>query len=200
MITSYTTIIASTEYLLKEKASRFIGLAFPVRDEDQCKTILQNLKKKYFDATHICFAYVLNPDKSLWRINDDGEPSGTAGKPILGQINSNELTNVLIAVVRYYGGTKLGTGGLIQAYRDAAAGAIQLSTIRNELIYKSVELVCSYENLSAILRAIKMNNGEMISNEQKEKNRLLIKIPIDLMERFTNDVTRLSDEIKPIEK
>ena len=121
---TYKTIVAPAEGIYTEKRSKFIAMAFPVRTVDEIKVHLEACQKKYYDARHVCYAYMLGHERKDFRANDNGEPSGTAGKPILGQINSNELTDILIVVVRYFGGIKLGTSGLIQAYKAAAAEAI----------------------------------------------------------------------------
>lgn len=120
----YKTIAAPAEGLYKEKGSKFISLAYPVQSEGQIKEIVAELKDKFYDARHHCYAWMLGADKKNFRANDDGEPSSTAGRPILGQIQSNDLTNILIVVIRYFGGTKLGVSGLINAYREAAADAL----------------------------------------------------------------------------
>ena len=121
---TYKTISAPSEGIYTEKRSKFIAIALPVRTVDEVKSHLEVYQKKYYDARHVCYAYMLGPERKDFRANDNGEPSGTAGKPILGQINSNELTDILIIVVRYFGGIKLGTSGLIVAYKAAAAEAI----------------------------------------------------------------------------
>ena len=118
---TYKTISSQTEGIYTEKRSKFIAIAIPVRSLEEIKEYLDKYQKQYYDARHVCYAYMLGPERSDFRANDNGEPSGTAGKPILGQINSNELTDILIIVVRYFGGIKLGTSGLIQAYKAAAA-------------------------------------------------------------------------------
>ena len=120
----YKTIKEPGEGYINEKKSKFLSFIFPISSVEDTKEILEEFKKKYYDARHVCWAYMLGHEREEYRINDDGEPSGTAGKPILGQINSSELTNVLLIVVRYFGGTLLGTGGLIRAYKEAAALAI----------------------------------------------------------------------------
>lgn len=122
---SFKTIKAPAETLLKEQGSRFLAFAFPVSSESDIKMQLTALRKKYFDATHHCYAWMLGADKSKFRANDDGEPNHTAGDPILGQIRAHNLTNVLVVVVRYFGGTKLGVGGLVQAYKAASAGVLE---------------------------------------------------------------------------
>jgi uncharacterized YigZ family protein len=135
-LNSYFTIKSTSEGIYKEKGSKFIAYAYPVRSIDEIKTILDGLKKEYYDARHICYAYSLEADGSAYRSNDDGEPSGTAGKPIHGVLLSNNITFALIVVVRYFGGVKLGTSGLIHAYREAAADVI----LNNEIIERTVDL------------------------------------------------------------
>jgi len=152
---TYKTIEGRSEGLFKDRGSRFISLAFPVRSQEEIKEKLEALRKEYHDARHHCYAYVLNPDRQLWRANDDGEPSGTAGKPILGQINSNELTNILIVVIRYFGGTLLGVSGLINAYRTAAAEAIANARVV-EMTVKSVYRVCfPYLSMNDVMKVLK---------------------------------------------
>ena len=124
MTDEYKTIKGTAEGYYTEKRSKFYAFAHHVENVDEIKDIISEYRKKYYDARHVCYAYMLGPERSEFRANDDGEPSSTAGKPILGQINSNELTDILIVVIRYYGGVNLGTSGLIVAYREAAADAI----------------------------------------------------------------------------
>lgn len=137
---TYKTIVAPSEGVYTEKRSKFIAMAFPVRTVDEIKVHLEACQKKYYDARHVCYAYMLGHERKDFRANDNGEPSGTAGKPILGQINSNELTDILIVVVRYFGGIKLGTSGLIQAYKAAAAEAIAAA----EFVERTVDDVVSF--------------------------------------------------------
>lgn len=152
---SYKTITRVSEGLYKEKGSKFISLAYPVESVEEIAEIVANLKKEYYDARHHCYAWKLGADGSKTRTVDDGEPSSTAGRPILGQITSSEITNVLIVVIRYFGGTKLGVSGLIKAYKDAAADAIT----NNEIVEKAVEIEVNvtfgYEQMNAVMKAIK---------------------------------------------
>jgi len=136
----YRTIANVSKAIFTEKRSKFIAYAIPVQSTEEVKIEVDKLRKEYYDARHVCWAYMLGADRKEFRANDDGEPSGTAGKPILGQINSNELTNILVAVVRYFGGIKLGTSGLIVSYREAAAAAIATA----EIIEKTVDLQISF--------------------------------------------------------
>ena len=126
---TYKTITADARGLYKDRGSRFIAIAMPVTSQEEIRMKLEALRKEYHDARHHCYAWVLAPDRLTWRVNDDGEPSGTAGRPILGQINSRELTNILVVVIRYFGGTLLGVSGLINAYRSAASDALANANI-----------------------------------------------------------------------
>lgn len=161
---TYLTIKKASEGLYKEKASKFIALAFPANSEDEVKEVLVNLRKVYYDARHHCFAYALGFKGELWRANDDGEPSGTAGKPIYGQILARSLTNTLVVVVRYFGGTKLGTSGLINAYRTAAAGALDKAEIIEKTINNLYRVNFSYVAMNGIMKVIKEMNVQ-ISNQ-----------------------------------
>lgn len=158
---TYRTIECKAEGLYKEKGSKFIAFAFPVHTEEEIKLILENLRGKYYDARHHCYAYRLGADKLRFRANDDGEPSSTGGKPILGQIVSNDLTNVLIVVVRYFGGIKLGVSGLINAYRTAAADAIEHAAIVEKTEDEVIKIRFSYAVLNEVMRVIKEMDPEV---------------------------------------
>ncbi|WP_424963557.1 IMPACT family protein [Ekhidna sp.] len=141
-MSEFYTIQKQTEGLYKEKGSKFLAFAYPAQSEDEIKVIQSELRKEYYDARHHCYAWVLGMDDQIWRANDDGEPAHSAGDPILGQIRSFELTNVLVVVIRYFGGTKLGVGGLINAYKEATASA--LSKARRAMIFETREIVMSF--------------------------------------------------------
>lgn len=149
------TISSPSEGIYKEKGSKFLSFAIPVKDEEEIKDILETYRKKYHDARHVCYAYMLGEERKDFRANDDGEPSGTAGRPILGQINSFELTDILIIVVRYFGGILLGTGGLVTAYKEAAADAIRNAKIIEKTIEIPLSIHFSYELMSEVSRLIK---------------------------------------------
>ncbi len=140
---SYKTIRSVSAGLYKEKGSRFVSAAFPVSDEQEIKKIIECIRKEHHEARHHCYAYLLGSGQSIWRANDDGEPSGTAGRPILGQIKSFGLTNILIVVSRYFGGTLLGVSGLINAYKSAAASALSNAEIIDHIIRESYEITVS---------------------------------------------------------
>lgn len=152
---SYQTIEKPAEGLYKEKGSRFLAFAYPVENEEEIKGRLQQLQKTYFDARHHCYAWMLGPDQKLHRANDDGEPNHSAGDPILGQIRSRHLTNVLVVVVRYFGGTKLGVGGLISAYKLAADDALRKAKVVEREVMIDFELEYDYESTPEIMRLVK---------------------------------------------
>ena len=151
------------EGFYSEKRSKFLAFAHHVETIDEIKDILASYRKKYYDARHVCYAYVLGADKADFRANDDGEPSSTAGKPILGQINSYDLTNVLVIMVRYYGGVNLGTGGLIVAYRTAAADALDHATIETRLVEEVITYSFPYPMMNAVMRVIKEMQPRIVS-------------------------------------
>ena len=151
---SYKTILKFAEGYITERKSKFISYVIPVETEDEVKTILEEYRKKYYNARHVCWAYMLGSSREEFRANDDGEPSGTAGRPILGQINSYELTNVLILVVRYFGGTLLGTGGLVRAYKEAAAAAIENAEIVEKTVNDTFILHFEYPLLNEVMRIL----------------------------------------------
>lgn len=151
------------EGFYSEKRSKFLAFVHHVETIDEIKDILASYRKKYYDARHVCYAYMLGADKADFRANDDGEPSSTAGKPILGQINSYDLTNVLVIVVRYYGGVNLGTGGLIVAYRTAAADALDHATIETRLVEEVITYSFPYPMMNAVMRVIKEMQPRIVS-------------------------------------
>ena len=159
---TYKTIVAPSEGIYTEKRSKFIAMAFPVRTVDEIKVHLEACQKKYYDARHVCYAYMLGHERKDFRANDNGEPSGTAGKPILGQINSNELTDILIVVVRYFGGIKLGTSGLIQAYKAAAAEAIVAAEFVERTVDDVVSFLFEYPFMNDVMRVVKEMNPEIV--------------------------------------
>lgn len=151
----YLTISSDSQGLFKDRGSRFIALTFPVSSESEIKEILARLRKEYHDARHHCFAWRLGSDMDRYRFNDDGEPSGSAGRPIFGQIQSKELTNILVVVIRYFGGTLLGVGGLIKAYRNATADALDQASIIEKRVEKQIQLDFPYEAMNAVMSIAK---------------------------------------------
>lgn len=172
----YKTIKATSEGYYTEKRSKFLAFAHHVETTEQIKSILDGYRRKYFDARHVCYAYMLGPERDNFRANDDGEPSSTAGKPILGQINSNELSDILIVVVRYYGGVNLGTSGLILAYREAAARAIANAQVTSKTVEEVIGFEFPYASLNAVMRVVKEMQPRVIS--QSFDNTCMIKLAI----------------------
>lgn len=152
---TYRTLDAPSEGLYKEKGSKFIALAYPVYSEEEVKEILAGLKKQYYDARHHCYAYSLGADKSRYRANDDGEPNHSAGDPILGQIRSFDLSNVLVVVVRYFGGTKLGVSGLINAYKTSTAEALSNATIVEKYETALLQVHFAYPQMNDVMSLVK---------------------------------------------
>jgi uncharacterized YigZ family protein len=159
---TYNTIASRSSGQFRDRGSRFIAIAFPINDEESIKSILTGLRKEYHDASHHCFAWVLGHDKSSFRMNDDGEPAGSAGRPIYGQILSKDLTNVLIVVIRYFGGTKLGIPGLINAYRTASAIALGNTTVIIKTIHNVYEIIYEYQVMNDVMKILKEEHAEQI--------------------------------------
>jgi uncharacterized YigZ family protein len=172
----YQTIEHLSEGSYKEKGSRFIAIAVPVQTIDELKQQIEKIRKQYHDARHHCYAYRLGPEPHESRQNDDGEPSGTAGKPIYGQIQSFGLTNILIVVVRYFGGVKLGTGGLIQAYKTAARDAITKGKIITRTWNVTLEIRFDYVHMDPVMRIIRDEGGRIIRQESIEKCSITLEV------------------------
>lgn len=173
---TYKTIEKVTESIYTEKRSKFIAIAIPVRTLQEVKTYLEEYQKKYYDARHVCYAYMLGPERKDFRANDNGEPSGTAGRPILGQINSHELTDILVIVVRYFGGIKLGTSGLIVAYKTVTMQALDEAVVLEKTVDEDVTVMFEYPFMNDVMRIVKEENPEII--EQSYDMDCLMKLRI----------------------
>jgi len=173
---TYQTISSTSQGIYKEKGSKFIAHAFPVSSEEDVKEKLSALRKEYHDARHHCYAYCLGPDRAAWRVNDDGEPSGTAGKPIHGQILSKDLTNILIVVIRYFGGIKLGIPGLINAYRAAARDALEQARIVTRTVEEIYETRFGYPVMNEVMKILKEENAGIIEQEFENDCRIRFSI------------------------
>jgi len=191
MIDSYRTIISKSNGAYKEKGSKFLGFAYPIESEEEIKIHINELKDAHRNSRHFCYAFVLNPDHSHFRGSDDGEPSGTAGAPILGQINSKNLTNTLIVVVRYFGGTKLGVSGLISAYRTAAEEALNSAIIIEKTVDNYYNLRFTYEQTGDVMRIL--NDDFVKINNQKFEIDCLIEFSVRKSEAI-----RISSQIEKI--
>ncbi len=181
---SYRTIRTLAEGTYSEKRSKFLAFAMPVRSVEEVKQLVGEYQKKYYDARHVCYAYMLGAERKDFRANDNGEPSGTAGKPILGQINSNELTDILIIVVRYFGGVKLGTSGLIVAYRLAAAEAIAAAEIIEKTVDEEVTFWFEYPFMNDVMRIVKEENPQIVSQGFENDCSMKLRIRKDSMPRL----------------
>lgn len=182
----YKTISAPGEGLIREKMSRFLSFALPVRDVDEVKVKIKEYQNKYHDSRHVCWAYMIGHEREVWQLNDNGEPSGTAGKPILGQINSYELTDILIIVVRYFGGIKLGTSGLIAAYRAAAREAIENTEIVELHDMGSITIRFPYLSMNDVMRIIKRSEARIDSQLFDNDCEITLSIRKDRLEALNN--------------
>jgi uncharacterized YigZ family protein len=188
---TYLTIKAFSQGLYKEKGSRFIGLAWPVTAQEEIKSILENIKKEHHSARHHCYAWMLGQERQTFRINDDGEPSGSAGKPILGQINSFNLTNILIVVVRYFGGKLLGVSGLINAYRTAAESALKNGEIIELYIKDYYELIFPYTVINDVMKLIKEEEAGQSQQKFELECCMTINFRTSVRERILNALSRI---------
>ena len=190
----YLTISTTGEGYYTEKRSKFLAWAHHVDSVDEVKSLLAEYRKKYYDARHVCYAYMLGPDRKDFRANDDGEPSSTAGKPILGQINSAELTNVLVVVVRYYGGVNLGTSGLIVAYREAAALAIANAGKEERQVEDIVTYDFPYPMMNSVMRVVKDMQPRIVSQTFDNTCRMELAIRRSEAEQLRQRLAKLSFE------
>ena len=194
MTDEYRTLKTEGEGYYTDKRSKFLAFAHHVSTVEEIKEILARYRKKYFDARHVCYAYMLGPERLEFRANDDGEPSSTAGKPILGQINSNELTDILIVVVRYYGGVNLGTSGLIVAYREAAADAIAHSEIETRQVEEIITYNFPYPMMNDVMRIVKEMQPRIVSQTYDNTCEIRLSIRKSEAEQLRNRLQKLSFE------
>lgn len=196
---TYKTIVALAEGVYTEKRSKFLAFALPVTSVQDVKEAVEQIQKKYYDARHCCYAYMLGAERKEFRINDNGEPSGTAGKPILGQINSRELTDVLVVVVRYFGGIKLGTGGLIVAYRLAAAAALESAEVIEKTVDENVTFLFEYPFMNSVMRIVKEEGPAIVAQQYDNDCSMTLRIRKSGMPRLRErlgkvDTLRWADE------
>ncbi len=182
----YNTFKNNSEGLFKDRGSKFLAFGFPITDEQKAKELVSETRKKYHDARHHCYAYRIGPSDNKFRVNDDGEPSGTAGKPIYGQIIANNLSDILIIVVRYFGGTLLGTSGLINAYRSAANDCITNAQIIEKVLKSPINLRYKYELLSKVMRIVKEEDLEIDQQDFTEDCKLSLLVRQTDYERIQN--------------
>jgi uncharacterized YigZ family protein len=188
---TYKTIQSEAQGLFKEKGSRFISFAFNINDESQVKDHVNMLRRKYHDARHICYAFRLGHNEFRFRSNDDGEPSGTAGKPILGQITSHDLTDILIVVIRYFGGVLLGTSGLIIAYRSAAMECLKNASIIEKTIDKNFRVSFHYEQLNGVMKIIKDEHIVIVEQNLDCESEMFLIVPQSAFEKVKNRLLKI---------
>lgn len=181
---TYLTIESPAEGVYTEKRSKFLAFAFPVSTLGDVKARVGDVQKKYYDARHVCYAYMLGAERTDFRANDNGEPSGTAGRPILGQINARGLTNVLVVVVRYFGGVKLGTGGLAAAYKLAAAEALGAANVVGRTMDEAVELRFEYAFMNDVMRIVKEEGADILAQDYDTACRMTLRIRKSTMPRL----------------
>lgn len=198
MADTYYTITQEGEGLVREKMSRFLSFAMHVESADEAKALIKRYQNKYHDSRHVCWAYMIGPKREEWQLNDNGEPSGTAGKPILGQINSFNLTDVLVVVVRYFGGIKLGTSGLIAAYKEAAKEAIENAEITEMHEMKVFDVIFGYEIMDGIMRIVKSENLTPLEKVFDNMCRLRLQVRLDDAERMTGRLEEKGGKIEEI--
>jgi len=188
---TYITLSSPSAGQYRDRGSRFIALAYPVTDEESVKTILAQLRREYHDATHHCYAWILGHDKSLFRMNDGGEPAGSAGRPIFGQIQSRGLTDILVVVIRYFGGTKLGIPGLINAYRSATADALSHAGIITKIIHDVYEIMYDYPAMNEVMKIMKEEHTEVRETHFEMTCRMVFAVRKNNSGRVTEKLSRI---------
>ncbi len=199
-IHSYHTILTTSKGLYKEKGSKFLSFAHSVESLEQIKKILSQYQKEYYDARHICYAYMLGAERKIFRANDDGEPSGTAGRPILGQINAYHLTNILVVVIRYFGGVLLGTGGLVTAYKEATIDALNEAEIVEKKLEKSYSIDFDYSHMSEVMHIIKQMNAEVVEMKMEYNCQYKVRVIQEFSTAFFEKINSIYNvKIEPLE-
>ena len=188
---TFLTVKDTATAIFKDKGSKFIAFIYPVSTIDEIKSILDQKRKEYYDARHVCYAYMLGFERLNFRANDDGEPSGTAGRPILGQINSANLTDVLIIVVRYFGDILLGTSGLINAYKTSACDVINSAEIITKIVEKSFVATCDYQTVNDVMKIIKEYNLELVKSEYNLDCSFTFKVRTSLIDTVSRKFSNL---------
>lgn len=188
---TYKTINSQAEGLYKEKGSRFVAIAIPVSDQEAIKPIIDKIRKEHHEARHHCYAYMIGHERTIWRVNDDGEPSGTGGRQILGQINSHGLTNLIIVVSRYFGGTLLGVSGLINAYRSAAASALLNASQVERTLQEYYEIIYPYISMNDVMRLLKDESLDQSQQSFALECRIIINFRVSAKEKILHRLSRI---------
>jgi len=187
----YKTIASTSQGIFKEKGSRFVSFAVPISSQEEIKPIIDKIRKEHHEARHHCYAYIIGYERIIWRVNDDGEPSGTAGRPILGQINSFGLTNIIIVVSRYFGGTLLGVSGLINAYRSAAESALRNAELTEKTVNEYYKITYPYISMNDVMKILKEENiGQSEQSFDIECN-ILLNFRVSVKEKVLNRLSRI---------
>jgi uncharacterized YigZ family protein len=187
----YKTIKSPSQGIYKDKGSRFLAFAYPVACQEEMRSIIDGVRREHHDARHHCYAYMIGCDRLTWRVNDDGEPSGTAGRPILGQINSSGLTNIIIVVSRYFGGTLLGVSGLINAYRSAAADAIMNAAIVERSLHEYYEICFPYNSVNDVMKVLKEEAAGHSAQLFELECSVTINFRVSAREKIINRLSRI---------
>jgi uncharacterized YigZ family protein len=187
----YKTITSISHGIYKEKGSRFVSIAIPISGQEELKPIIDKIKKEHHEARHHCYAYMIGHERIIWRVNDDGEPSGTAGRPILGQINSFGLTNIIIVVSRYFGGTLLGVSGLINAYRSAAESALRNAELIEKTVNEYYEISYPYISMNDVMKILKEENIGQSEQSFDIECRILLNFRVSSKEKVLNRLSRI---------
>jgi len=187
----YKTIATTSQGIFKEKGSRFVSFAVPISSQEEIKPIIDKIRKEHHEARHHCYAYIIGHERIIWRVNDDGEPSGTAGRPILGQINSFGLTNIIIVVSRYFGGTLLGVSGLINAYRSSAESALRNAELTEKTVNEYYKITYPYISMNDVMKILKEENiGQSEQSFDIECN-ILLNFRVSAKEKVLNRLSRI---------
>jgi uncharacterized YigZ family protein len=187
----YKTIASTSQGIYKEKGSRFVSFAVPISSQEEIKPIIDKIRKEHHEARHHCYAYIIGHERIIWRVNDDGEPSGTAGRPILGQINSFGLTNIIIVVSRYFGGTLLGVSGLINAYRSAAGSALINAELTEKTVNEYYEITYPYISMNDVMKILKEENIGQSEQSFDIEYHILINFRVSMKEKVLNRLSRI---------
>lgn len=190
---TYQTIEKASEGIYKEKGSKFLSFAIPISTESEAREIIKEYKKMYFDARHVCYAYMLSAERNQFKSSDDGEPNGTAGRPILGQINSKNLTNIIVIVVRYFGGILLGTGGLVTAYKEATIDVLNNAKLITKTVEKTIHLTFEYLKLNDVMKIVKDFNVLILHQNFDNKCQIELSISLSEINIFLSKLDKLQD-------
>lgn len=188
---TYRTVVGTHEAVIKERSSKFLAIAYHVESAEEVREIMEPLRKKFYDATHHCYAYRIGPKGEEWRANDDGEPSGTAGKPILGQLLSRDITNTLVVVVRWFGGTKLGVPGLIETYRESTAQVLDVCRIEERTVDRVVAIRYPFESIDGVMRSVKAVQPRILEQTFDNMCRMRLSVRLSMADELISRLEKV---------